>query len=183
MDYQKRKYINEITSNIIKIFGSISVFPVEVEKIVKELNGKIKYDSDQTGLDAKIERTNKDYSFIITLYKTEPNNRKRFSIAHELGHLFLHMGYLINEKKWEQTKDYSDLVFYRKGNQKQFEEYEANEFAASLLMPENDFLKKIQELKDSDGYCNLNDLAEYFGVSSEAAKIRGKVLKVFPSYW
>jgi Zn-dependent peptidase ImmA (M78 family) len=26
--------------------------------------------------------------------------RRNFSVAHELGHLFLHMGYIVSPEKW-----------------------------------------------------------------------------------
>ncbi len=39
--------------------------------------------------------------FEIIVFEYQPPNRKSFTIAHELGHLFLHMGYIIDEERWK----------------------------------------------------------------------------------
>ena len=56
----------------------------------------------------------------------QSSERRKFTIAHELGHLFLHMGYMIDSDLWEQQEN---ATFYRAGNSS--EEYQANEFAAA----------------------------------------------------
>src|SRR5205809_3712757 len=53
--------------------------------------------------------------------------KKRFVLAHELGHIILHGG---NEATF--SDDYTTLEAYKNGPQ----EIEANEFASELLMPE-----------------------------------------------
>jgi len=63
------------------------------------------------------------------------NERKRFVAAHELGHYFLH-------KKLElHNDDAKTLNWFNIENQAQrgLQEYEANDFASELLMPENIF--------------------------------------------
>jgi hypothetical protein len=58
--------------------------------------------------------------------------KRRFVLAHELGHMLLHPG-----KEVGFEDDYLTLEAYKKGPQ----EIEANDFAASLLMPEELFRK------------------------------------------
>lgn len=59
--------------------------------------------------------------------------RRNFMIAHELGHLFLHMGFRINDDKWNnQMKG-----FYRNNDAET--NYQANEFAKAFLMPEEEY--------------------------------------------
>ena len=60
-------------------------------------------------------------------------NRLRFSIAHELGHLFLHRGYF--ESAGISTSDHLlDWLNEHNGRKYEFER-EANEFAGRLLVP------------------------------------------------
>lgn len=84
--------------------------------------------------------------------------RKKFTVAHEIGHAVLHHGDNDGEFK---------MVDYR-GMNKGFDrkEWEANQFAASLLMPKDETTRKWGELQDVD------DLAEAMGVSKMAAAIR-----------
>ena len=85
--------------------------------------------------------------------------RDNFTIAHELGHLFLH--------KTEESKE-----FHRSGEPKT-EEVEANIFAAEFLMPEDEFKNKAKEFNNSERM-----LASYFGVSPAAALVRMAVLNI-----
>jgi len=142
--------------------------------LVTQLGGRVKFDYMPLDMDGKIERT--DDKFIITLNENILNNeRKKFTLAHELGHLFIHMGFL-NPNQWQKENEFIDSTFYRQGYSR--EEYEANEFAAALLMPADEFIKKAREFSVGNK-CNINKLANYFGVSSEAALTRGKWLGVF----
>lgn len=81
---------------------------------------------------------------IIFINESIPNDRKRFTIAHELGHLVLHI-------RTTQELDRN-------------EEIEANQFASEFLMPEI-------EIKNTLHYLNLNNvinLKEYWKVSKSA---------------
>lgn len=77
--------------------------------------------------------------------------RARFTTAHELGHWVMHTNIpLARAKRGDGTKPYM------------LAEPQANQFAASLLMPES----FIDALDDEE------DLIERFGVSSDAARLR-----------
>ena len=102
--------------------------------------------------------------------------RRRFSIAHELGHLFLHLGYLIDDDLWESVDSYIDSVRHRMGYNE--EEFEAHEFAGSLLMPADEF-RFVANQFFADGLYPLEKIAEHFDVSSKAVKVRGCWLGVF----
>jgi len=79
--------------------------------------------------------------------ENSPINRKRFSIAHELGHIVL--GHT-NGKNDDYDFDSKD-----------FREHEANEFAAELLVP-YDFLKK-----DVNSGLTVKDLSCKYYVSEQ----------------
>ncbi len=78
-------------------------------------------------------------------------------IIHELGHFFLHsnMGEV-------------PIVAYRQGSTRI--EWEANWFAASLLMPKVEFLAALKETDD------LTRIAAKFKVSCEAARVRKEAI-------
>ena len=92
----------------------------------------------------------------IYVNNNDPNVRRRFTIAHEIGHI-------VYDADSESTH-----VDYR-GNQwpSDPKEQRADYFAASLLMPRDIFKLKYQEL-DQD----IIALAGFFGVSQKAAEIR-----------
>jgi Zn-dependent peptidase ImmA (M78 family) len=139
-----------------------------LEKIVTDkLHGKISEVSNLSSDSDGYISQNKE-SFIITIPKNQPLNRKNFTIAHELGHLFLHMGF--GTSTWNIK---TDLVYNRLGNTE--EEYEANEFAASLLMPREAYTT-IFKKHISNGLVDIDAIANFFHVSSTAAANRGRWL-------
>ena len=73
--------------------------------------------------------------------------RVRFTIAHELGHYYLHRDYL------RSGHSHSSQVDFRSGDEM---EQEADEFAASLLMPMELFRKKVRDYRQQ--VCDLKDL-------------------------
>ena len=84
-----------------------------------------------------------------------PNDRKRFSLAHELGHLVMHLRSEDLEKPEEQK------------------EIEANEFAGEFLMPESLCKEDFFNLK----YKDLGMKKYYWKVSKAAIIYRAKELK------
>ena len=108
--------------------------------------------------------------FIFLSSDKDTNVRIRFDIAHELGHLFLHMGYLTNAELWERQ---DENIYHRLGSSEK--EYQANEFAAAFLMPQKEYIKIMNKNIIGDKV-NTSKIAEYFNVSVEAASNRGKFL-------
>jgi Zn-dependent peptidase ImmA (M78 family) len=102
-------------------------------------------------------------SHTIFVTDTEPYIRKAFTIAHELGHYFLH------EEKEAEFFYRSDLL---RTDQDGTEETEANAFAAALLMPSH-LAKKYWQLYKSERV-----LAKIFHVSNTTAFYRAKNLKL-----
>jgi Zn-dependent peptidase ImmA (M78 family) len=151
--------------------------PYDPEMAVERLGGKIVQNIDDMAIDAYIKKDG-DNSFIINLNSKKPFLRERFTIAHELGHLFLHMGYLINKELWtKQEREFQDSVYYRyrmSGNYDQ-EESEANEFAANFLMPRDEFVNKIYDTL-VDNKVDISAIAQHFQVSQSAVLTRAKWL-------
>lgn len=108
--------------------------------------------------------------FVIYVPRGQIATRRNFTVAHELGHLFLHMGYKINERLWEAQTE-NPYCIAQSGR----DEYQANEFAAAFLMPRREYDWKLRELT-TDGTVRIREVADYFNVSVEAATNRGKAL-------
>jgi len=112
----------------------------------------------------------------VTYNTTHTKNRKRFTIAHEIGHYVLKHNregqFFIDKTKFYRNSDSST------GELKQ--EREANAFAAALLMPEFLIIKEASKLKidlaDSYGidleHDSISQLATKFEVSPQAMTYR-----------
>ncbi len=169
---QTRRHEIQRLANTIREACELST-PLDMDEAVERLNGTLSF-RNVDEFEAKIEKL--DDGFKITLARSYPPLRKRFSIAHELGHLFLHMGYLIDDDKWDSVGEYTDSVYYRFGHNT--EESEANEFAASLLMPVVEFRKIAAANKHGNRYL-IGPIADHFSVSTDAARNRGRWLGMF----
>jgi len=103
----------------------------------------------------------------ITIYvcPTDMLERQRFTVAHELGHFMC--GHLTDDtpKFRDGNKEYS-IDNYN------IQEYEANNYAAELLMPK----EKISFLINEKGITTIEELAEILIVSYTAMRIRLKNL-------
>jgi Zn-dependent peptidase ImmA (M78 family) len=82
-------------------------------------------------------------------------NRQRFTIAHEIGHFLLHRDH----------GSFHDGLLFRRDDELNQQEREANQFAALVLMPEADFKTVVRRMP-------VEDAAKLFGVSAQAAKYR-----------
>jgi Zn-dependent peptidase ImmA (M78 family) len=149
--------------------------PYDPEKAVETLGGRIIQDVDDMAIDAYIKKDGED-GFVISLNGKKPFLRERFTIAHELGHLFLHMGFLINKDLWKnQNTEFQDSAYYRMSGNYSQEESEANEFAAAFLMPREEFKAQIYS-NPSDNRIDIRAIADYFQVSPSAVLTRAKWL-------
>ena len=168
MDYQERNIINELTEAVIEHYG-IQIPVQNMVEVVSRIGGRISFGNRISTLGDGCIRKEGD-SFVIMIDPSQPENRINFTIAHELGHLFLHMGYAIDRNLW-QSQDTDP--YYRYGNTAM--EYEANEFAAALLMPKREY-KNIIDMYTTGDIVDTAKVAEYFNVSVGAAANRGKWL-------
>ncbi len=105
----------------------------------------------------------KDGKALIGVNSAEAPVRQRFTIAHELGHYFLH-------PNKDAFVDFRDNV---QGVLRTPREREANMFAAALLMPRKRLLRDFTLLaKNGFTEAELSVLAERYAVSEEAMRFR-----------
>ena len=137
-----------------------------LKKFVEILGGKIENNSPYLEIpqsDGSLVIDDKG-SFIIYLSPFTGPSRDIFTIAHELGHFFLH--YLFHREVYLGK----GIKFYRYG--KGILETQANRFAGSFLMPENEFIDKAKSVS-----CDDKRLASYFQTSYSSVNIRLKQLE------
>ena len=127
--------------DIITILENNGIIVIEDNSDVEEFDG-VSFITDEG-------------NYIIIINKNFSNDRKRFTLAHELGHLIMHntMDCLIDEKR--------DI------------EKEANQFASEFLMPEDEIKRSLYGLRISD----LAGLKQYWLTSMASILFRAKDLK------
>lgn len=167
-----KDYIKQITSVLIKSLKLPR--PYDPNKVIELTNGTVERRDIDNENEAEISIDGKDSYKIILSQNTTPQ-RERFTLAHELGHLFLHYGFLTNDTLWNNAVT-NNLKMNRtedfNGSQK---ESEANEFAACFLMPEEDFTETFIKYS-KNGLVDLVTIANEFDVSILAAQTRAKWL-------
>jgi Zn-dependent peptidase ImmA (M78 family) len=142
---------------------NITTVPVPVEEIATKNGVKISRAPSREFSGILIR---KQGSALIGISSSEPNVRQRFTVAHELGHYFLH-----------PRKDaFVDYIHYRdnsRSSSRDPQERQANMFAAALVMPRK-LLEKDLRLATKGGFDDddVATLAAKYQVSSEAMKIR-----------
>jgi Zn-dependent peptidase ImmA (M78 family) len=148
--------------------------PVNLERLCKALGVKLKADKLDPQIAGQLEHTgNNEYTISYNEADSGYIYRRRFTIAHEIGHFVLHkhlIGDGIDDNKAYRSVD---VGLFNNCNIKPHHEAEANRFAAALLMPEN-LLK--QDCKDLD----LSALVNKYKVSEPAMNIRLKSLGLIP---
>lgn len=169
MNDELRMLINNLTQDIIDLYD-IQIPIQNIDDVVEKLGGRIEENFNIDNMsDGSIRKQND--SFIIFVSPFQSLERRKFTIAHELGHLFLHMGYKINSDLWNSQEN---ATYYRAGDS--LAEYQANEFAAALLMPKKKYKEKMDECTIDGCKVETGKIADYFGVSVSAASNRGKFL-------
>lgn len=162
MTYTK-EIIENKTRELVAPFSERD-YPISFQKIIERVPERIGIFSAIFDEDGISWLTKKEWGdFLIYINSSEPLVRRRFSTAHELGHVIL--GHLSNESK---KIDYK----YRKNDtytkEEILEEKEANWFASALLMPAEMMDIQIKKNRGID----LDFLADFFWVSISALKIR-----------
>ncbi len=153
------KYLEELTSNIL-LNNDMYKIPADIIKIAK-VNDIDVYEGD---LDKKVSGAIKydknTHKFAILLNKNDIRTRQRFTLAHELGHFFLHKEILKDDEIHIDT-------MFRMPDEK---EKEVDYFAGALLMNKTLLEKMYQNNK------TIAELAELFDVSVSAMTVRLDIL-------
>lgn len=150
-----RETVERIAEGVLSSNG-IHAYPVDPLLIAQKSGIEVKnaefVDQNISGLISKFGN-----QISIFVKHDDSPNRKKFTIAHELGHFFLHL----------QEAD-GDFVEFRGYTQYEtpHKEIEANQFAGALLMPQS----LVEEAWHRG--LGISEMAKHFGVSQDSMKYR-----------
>ncbi len=176
--YMKREEIERQADNVLQEHGQQSI-PTDPVRLANEVGIKVNnavFSSDAiAGMITK-----KGDSITLLVKQNDPPQRKRFTIAHELGHHFLHL--LSGDEVGFVDEEDPQMVLFREDpgtlqeqddigddseeKRRKRQESQANMFAAALLMPEQ-AVRYFYEITPDPA-----DLARQFNVSTAALKSR-----------
>ena len=160
---------NQISSMLNEVLGP-DRFPVDVVQLAQEYSKVTSADPIVQVLGEVFDdfdgmlKASSDQSKWMIIYNTNcTEGRQRFTIAHEFGHYILH-------RKDQLLFECASSRASEMGGVDRDLEKEADEFAASLLMPLDDF--RLQIKSKEPGFELFSHLAERYGVSLTAAALR-----------
>ena len=149
----------------LRVFAWGDTFPVDPVAIARRLGVDVRQAPLSANVSgALVKKLGQDPT--ILLNAEDHPNRQRFTCAHELGHFVSRE----NAPDEYEYVDLRDTIFSAAGTKP--DEVFANQFAASLLMPE----REVGRLK-KEGY-SPTQMALYFGVSQDAMHFRLTNLKI-----
>lgn len=148
--------------------AGVKAAPVPVEKLAVIVSATIRYEPFSGTLSGMLHKSDKNRA-VIGVNSLHAKTRKRFTVAHEIGHLVLHKeaSFHIDHKfPIALRSEASSLAVDEK-------EIEANQFAAELLMPRFLLMKDIDSLpSEIEVEEAIDKLARQYQVSSQAMTIR-----------
>ncbi len=150
-------------------------YPFSLVNFANDIGIKV-YLSDNLDYETSGLISKKDNQFSIIINNSHSSLRKRFTLAHELGHYFNDKDYLENKGEISDSTKQSTRKFLFRQSKPVIDremvvmDNKANKFAAELLMPEDIFIEKWQE------YNNPQQVANFFAVSVQAVNIRASKL-------
>jgi Zn-dependent peptidase ImmA (M78 family) len=141
--------------------------PINVEALIRDMGITL----EDTTLDSMSGFAyQKDGNRVIGINSTDGDARKKFTMAHELGHMIVHA-------KDDVTFD-KNFVYFRDSRSSTGllpKEVEANAFAAELLMPAERLTKQIIAVGGIDlvdSHDKIEELAKEYEVSFSAMTVR-----------
>ena len=162
---QRKTQIERITIDLLNRHNYIDDM-VDIADIVRQQNYNVFIDDLDNNISGYVDHENRE----VVLNKNETPERRRFTLAHELGHIIL------NSNNSIQHRDNilnNQLDIYANDDK----EVEANYFAGCILMPKNVFIREFNKIKQ-DISVKTQLLAYYFGVSQLAVYVRANVLNL-----
>jgi len=196
----RQEEIWQSAESVRALYWSAGKLPVDVEAIV-EFKLKLAIEPEhglepQMGMEAYLQA---DLTGIIVDHDHYMNekfaNRMRFSFAHELGHFFLHREFY-EGVTFETAEEWTEILLGIPETDYTNFEYQANEFAGRLLVPQEALVQELQNACDvmrqnrildhikSDPYAVLSAIStrigRTFGVSSDVIERRVEREKLWP---
>ncbi len=146
--------------------SGVTKAPVPVQQIARDLNIEVRFSPTREDVSGAL--VVKGGAAFIAVNDAHHENRQRFTIAHEIGHFYLH------DPKEGAHFDEDFRVYGRNGKSSTAtdpKEVEANQFAAELLMPQKFLLADFSGMK-GDREEIVVRLAKKYKVSPQAMEYR-----------
>lgn len=145
--------------------------PVKIEKLIEFLDIKIENKPDFTKMKVLGSIRIEDNKPIIWINKiaNQLNERRRFTLAHELGHYMLHLAPLAS---WNNEAFIDEKIGFNRDDEWDHREMEANGFAAQLLMPAHIVRDKVNSYTKKNLPLDIEKISNEFEVSKVAMKYR-----------
>ncbi|MCJ2014182.1 ImmA/IrrE family metallo-endopeptidase [Methylobacterium sp. J-076] len=162
----------QLTQMLDKVMGD-DRYPVDVEQLILEYSQQVWPDDPVLGIESRpirgfegalVPLRDDRRGWLVISNSEATPGRRRFTVAHEVGHYLLHRHRIPLHGIYCKEED----VSHRAGKDI---EKEADEFAAALLMPSHDLRRQIDP-KAKPTLLELGALAERYGVSLTAAVLR-----------
>jgi Zn-dependent peptidase ImmA (M78 family) len=150
-----------------RAFSSQTSVPVDPVAVAVAHGAQVVQENFSEDLSGVLIR--KEASCTIAVNEADSLVRKRFTIAHECGHLILkHVGEVFVDKQFVNRRDATSSLAVDE------QEIEANQFAASLLMPRTEVVDHLDQLLKStrNRMALVEFMARAFVVSSKAMEYR-----------
>lgn len=137
---------------------TLTVEPFDVEGLAASIGLKVQKHPLPSNISGFLRKELGEW--VIGVNALHHPRRQRFTIAHELGHYFLH----------RDRGSFEDRAMFRQNGRFSNEEWEANSFAAMILIPHVSLQKMIEQR------ATISSIAQKFDVSELAAEFRIKNL-------
>lgn len=180
MDSMSSEFVVQKAKEFLQLHNPDGLIPFPFEDTIARLGDvELRYlATDDANINGAIYLSGGVYNIVIN--SSKPPRRRYFTIAHELGHYYLHKDELKDEpgsgfvdfKSLESVSSLlrpDSLPAEKKLAQ---QEREANTFAAEILMPED----KVREFYKLNG--DIAETADAFKVSTVAMAIRLEKLRL-----
>ena len=134
---------NDLLTSLAKDENFAITAPIDINQIAESLNLKINYEMNLDDTVGSISFCEDGAVITINQFENTFEPRRRFTLAHEIGHYCLHSSsdrkeFVDNRKTMSRSGSYWDIY-----------ESEANHFAAELLMPKDLVVEKGKEIIES----------------------------------
>ncbi len=167
--------IEELAEKVVAKYSSC--IPIDPLEIAKKISVKVFHESYEECFHGNILLIGREFYILLNSnYLVELNySNSRYTFAHELGHYFI-------KTHRDRIKNGESFAFGGKKiniDDKKKIEQEAEQFAASLLMPRTEFIKYFKNL-EKIGFEAILDIKNYFNTSITSAAIRFNTLDIAP---
>lgn len=156
----------KLVMEILKAEPNLEI-PVPISDLARQLDITDIVPLDAQGYEGGLLTTADKYQGIILFNENSAETRRRFTIAHELGHFLLPWHIPSPDGKFLCSMKDMQTLSLKEGDQRRRMEVEANRFAALMLIPPTKLRVDLRKVRNPD-LDQIVRLASRYEVSKEA---------------